>query len=52
MKRAIRRRLHRLRFTLWLLGAADFDGFKWRAHIVGRIHRGLLGARRTERLTR
>lgn len=46
--RFLRRRLHRLRFSLWLLGANDEEGFVHRAYILGRVHHGLLGAPRTE----
>lgn len=41
----LRRHLHRLRFNLWLLGSPDMDGFEWRAHILGRMSRGLLGVK-------
>ncbi len=38
----IRKWIHRVRFHLWLLGAADVDGFAWRAYILGRLKRKLL----------
>lgn len=41
--RRFRRWLHRLRFQAWLLGAGDVDGFEARAHVLGRMRRGLLG---------
>lgn len=31
-------------FRLWLLGAADEDGFAFRAQVLRRVERGLLGA--------
>lgn len=39
--------LHRLRFNLWLLGANDFEGFKRRGRILGRVQRKLLHGRRS-----